>query len=546
MKSQSDIHKLNDIFSENQKNPFLWSNFVTVADEIESLFLYGPSVTAILGEFGIGKTRMLDYLQDGSEQVQIVRIDGNPLLSIEQVLASILQQIEQYDTTFEVEEVAKKLQQTATTNPVVILIDDAHHLSLEVTKALLMLIGKVDLTPEYPIRLIGCYENKFSDKLMLEQTGIIADNALYKLSLNGFSESELKGFIGHQLNLSETEVEERFSEKKLEKLWAACSGNSRKLLDALYLVETQVEEKKSEQTVPEQAGSKQTLYFRVALAILGVGLLLIAFWGSWKPSQTKEPAVITTEADSELIEVIKGAESEKKTSEDAEVATEISQAENTELTPGTQTQMPATEINLENLTSQVKGEPDNKVIEKEVIANDLNGVLIENTAKSNSGQEEVIPITEQDVNNISEASEEPTVVDKIEKEVLEIVGAETENAINNKEQSNKEDTTIQIFQLTEGEKWLMERDPNHYTIQLLGLSNEAEMKQFIEKLAINDSVYYFQTQLNSKPLFILVTGDYPDQSTAIAALKKLPAQLLKSKPWVKSLGIVQSQITRTE
>ncbi|MEM1244231.1 MAG: SPOR domain-containing protein, partial [Pseudomonadota bacterium] len=91
-------------------------------------------------------------------------------------------------------------------------------------------------------------------------------------------------------------------------------------------------------------------------------------------------------------------------------------------------------------------------------------------------------------------------------------------------------------------RYLLSRNKDHFTLQLIGLSKAAEMQRFIEKYKLKGKAHFFQTVLHGKPWFILVYGDFKTVKGALQAKAKMPADLQKYHPWIRKMRYVQSEI----
>lgn len=94
------------------------------------------------------------------------------------------------------------------------------------------------------------------------------------------------------------------------------------------------------------------------------------------------------------------------------------------------------------------------------------------------------------------------------------------------------------------EEWLMKQARYKYTLQFFGSHTEKNVIGFIENQPRNirkDFVYY-ETILNSKPWFVVVSGVYANRNEAVKAINKLPISLQKMEPWAHSFGGVQDDL----
>jgi len=94
------------------------------------------------------------------------------------------------------------------------------------------------------------------------------------------------------------------------------------------------------------------------------------------------------------------------------------------------------------------------------------------------------------------------------------------------------------------ERWFLDQANNHYTIQLIGLSYESSVKQFIAQNGLGSEARYFQTSLHGNPFFILLYGNYPNKEAAAHAIAGLPAGVRAHTPWERSFASVKRSINR--
>jgi septal ring-binding cell division protein DamX/type II secretory pathway predicted ATPase ExeA len=92
------------------------------------------------------------------------------------------------------------------------------------------------------------------------------------------------------------------------------------------------------------------------------------------------------------------------------------------------------------------------------------------------------------------------------------------------------------------EQRLLDMPTANYMLQLMGGLDEQRVRDFVKKYIAQLPLTYFETRLNGKPWFVVVTGSYPDKVTAVAAIQKLPAELQRQKPWARSVSSIQADI----
>lgn len=94
---------------------------------------------------------------------------------------------------------------------------------------------------------------------------------------------------------------------------------------------------------------------------------------------------------------------------------------------------------------------------------------------------------------------------------------------------NETNSTINT-QHVENTRTNLEND--HYTIQLSASSSAENLKKFVKQHKIVNYQIY-ETKRNNQPWFILIQGNYPSSNEAKKAIKSLPKELQKDKPWVR-------------
>ena len=78
---------------------------------------------------------------------------------------------------------------------------------------------------------------------------------------------------------------------------------------------------------------------------------------------------------------------------------------------------------------------------------------------------------------------------------------------------------------------------DHFTLQLVGSSNEENVKQFIMQYGLQTKAHYIHTNRGGKDWYVVVYGDYPSVHIAKKAISTLPdAVRHQFKPWIRNLN----------
>ncbi len=93
------------------------------------------------------------------------------------------------------------------------------------------------------------------------------------------------------------------------------------------------------------------------------------------------------------------------------------------------------------------------------------------------------------------------------------------------------------------EAWLANQPSSTVSIQLMGASSDEQLKDQLEMLSRQielDNLYVYRTRANSQPFLSVLYGSFADRSEAMRALQKLPADLQKNRPHLRTIaGVLQ-------
>jgi len=91
--------------------------------------------------------------------------------------------------------------------------------------------------------------------------------------------------------------------------------------------------------------------------------------------------------------------------------------------------------------------------------------------------------------------------------------------------------------------WLASQAPTTVSIQLMGASNDAQLKNDLEKLSSQlelDNIYVYRTKVNNLPFLSVLYGGFADRFAASLALEKLPVEIQKNRPQLRTIaGVLQ-------
>ncbi|MGD8956959.1 MAG: SPOR domain-containing protein [Chromatiaceae bacterium] len=93
-----------------------------------------------------------------------------------------------------------------------------------------------------------------------------------------------------------------------------------------------------------------------------------------------------------------------------------------------------------------------------------------------------------------------------------------------------------------GMQWLTSREPGHYTLQLVGARDRAAVERYARDQGIASPHAIFERELDGRPWYSLVAGDYPDRTAALAARARLPAGIDRAKVWARTFESIKKSL----
>ena len=93
------------------------------------------------------------------------------------------------------------------------------------------------------------------------------------------------------------------------------------------------------------------------------------------------------------------------------------------------------------------------------------------------------------------------------------------------------------------EAWILSQDPNHYTIQVIGLSTSEKLKALIDGHDNLAPFAIYVVQRGSSPIQVLIQGSYADVDAARSARDNFPREINSpDQVWIRQFGKIQELI----
>jgi septal ring-binding cell division protein DamX len=84
-------------------------------------------------------------------------------------------------------------------------------------------------------------------------------------------------------------------------------------------------------------------------------------------------------------------------------------------------------------------------------------------------------------------------------------------------------------------------DPNHYTMQVLALKKEKDVKEYIRNIDPRHPVWVNWKNSRGTRWYTVTVGDFKSKQDAYSALSSLPSRVKQSSPFVLTFGEMQSK-----
>ena len=92
------------------------------------------------------------------------------------------------------------------------------------------------------------------------------------------------------------------------------------------------------------------------------------------------------------------------------------------------------------------------------------------------------------------------------------------------------------------ENWVKQQRPDTYTLQLSSVTNENDILKFIHTNRLESEAAYIRVVIKDSTRYTAIYGVYNSHAEAEQAIKRLPANLQKDKPWVRNFGVLQKML----
>ncbi|MEM7401299.1 MAG: AAA family ATPase [Pseudomonadota bacterium] len=475
-------------FIDHARDPFL---FMDTQHEMSMNVLMDylsnqNSTLVLLGEVGVGKTTHLRMLlRKGYQNLNFCTLRAKPKTTFCDIEYKIkerwrLPQESDEDPSF----LDTDSEENLTTDEhireyieddkhPVLIVDDAHRLQNDVLDQLLKLKHHVGLRSKNSMGLVLAAETNIQTKLAeLEQTNPAATQ-IYQINVRAFDTAQCEDYLNYRLKQAGSTSQDIFSTEKISEIIKRSNGLPKHINKlARDELAKQCERGIAANTTPNNLQSSPSMRLGLILAgLIGLAVLLMALYKS--TNETIEP--IDLEISKPKLEQQNPQQSKPTSSQDS------------------------------NKTKQAKDKLEAKSVSKPYVAPLVLGPLQEDKPTENSNKD----------NN--EKAEEKLKLQTKEKPKTPEINKPTKNT---SQSSSKYSSN-----------WILQQDPNAYTVQIVASPNEQNLLSFIEQNALTKNTAYYQKSSSDKIWYVLVHGIYPSRDAALLGIEQLSDSLKKNTPY---------------
>ncbi len=465
-----------------------------ILDQLIHLCQFSHNLLVVVGDYGVGKTRMAQALIDALDDADdICFLEGQINSTYESLFGDLLEQFELQDENAFLQFAQKQSDQDGL---LVLIVDNAHHLTDEV---LLTLINNFGVNNETRIHLVMFAEPHLLDRL---ENFNVPEVILSDFFLEKFSLSEAVDYLNFRMEMADYLGPEIFSEAKVESWWRQAQGQ---LLMLHELAQDKLLASVSVSKPAAFARRSLPLPHIIAASVLGAGLLMWYLYLNKSPSVPAEQLV-------NPIPVSKiGNVSSAQTLSSLAVSSVASVAASDISTVAS-----AAEVRSATASSNAVSSEAALVKQSVVPLVQTNSMHGEATSK------------------LRQSSASSSVKKLADNQVAKSAAVEFSTSKN----------TTASEGLSEQEKAIMSWSESEYTLQLVGLSSEKSAREYIAAQPNKKDLVLFRGKRQGNDWFVVVTGRYPSSAKARQAAQLLPEGQRSASPWPREVKVIQGEIKR--
>ena len=469
-------------------------------DVLLHLTQYTNELLVVIGEQGMGKTMFLQqFINSAGEHWKICTVQGHKMMTEEQFLQRVylgfgIAHASIHKSTM-LANLKKRLDsQLEQALPVILLVDDAHLFSSKVLSLILELASIRNVTSGTSVRVILFSEPQI--KIILAQPELDEKHRLIvrKIDLPPLDESHTGDYLHHRLSQAGMATEQFLTQQTIRKIYKQSNGIPARIneaADKLLFETTPIIRRTSNVQAQKKMAGLKYIVIILLIGLMVAGYLLQDYFKG-APQDTSK-----TESSSQIVD-----------------------------RPDTKTITPLKLPEL-NVTKEIETKSEAQVNTAPPAHEPADPMQ---TLKEELASKTVQPST---------APTSPPAVEKIQDQQVKSSGVDASDQASTEKASETKLTDARL----KNAKWVMQQNPEHFTLQLVTGRQQATIDRFIAQHGLQpQALAYFYSIRNEKNWHNLIYGVYADRSTASAAIKQLPTELADVKPWIRQFRSIQAEI----
>lgn len=530
-----------DPFSHDYSFPlFTGAGRRQLLDQLLHLCQFSNSVLVVMGEDGVGKTRIAHAFMDSlSDQDQICFLSLRSGQSLEQILLSILQSfgIEGVDIP-STENLLASLEAFIAEEAVseddglaVVVLDNAQLLDDQSISVLTSLLNNFPQQNRLHLVLLGGSQLMPRLERLTPETLLIND-----FHLPPFGLLESVDYLNFRMEMADYLGPEIFTEALVEPWWRQSPGQ-------LNVLQGLAEEHLLESVTPKPASHKRPLpvvhIIALSFLIAMVGVVFLYMGDDEKPVPT--------------VPTLASSGTQSATTQSVAASLPAPVTDNPELSS---TETPVQPL-LQTLPQPLQPNQQAELRTASVAQAGTASVASEDLAK-----EEIVPLAQ--LPTAPPKKEVPVVLPQPMAEPATTSGAVPDVAVAQQDtpqvapqkvepevkiQPTPEPTkpVIKPTPAATGNASAQERNiltwkPSEFTIQLLGVSTEKAARDFVAAQTNKKDLLVFKSKRQGRNWFVVITGRFASSAQARQAITNLPAVQRDAGPWPRDIKTIQSEI----
>lgn len=469
-----------------------------ILEQLLHLCQFSHNLLVVTGDYGVGKTRMAQALIDALDDADdICFVEGQINSDINSLLAEVYEQFELSGELAFSEFCQKKSEQDGL---VVLIIDNAHHLSDDVISDLINLLQE---NVKSRLHLVLFAEPHLLSRL--EQVDA-PDLVLTDFSLEKFSLSDAVDYLNFRMEMADYLGPEVFTESKVESWWRQSQGQLLSLHE--HAQEKLLASVSSSRDVVRARSNQLVPHIVAASALMGVLLFGYFYWGHDSSPKSISPVPSPTPAVPQAVLPVQPAVKSESV---------VASVSSTSAAPVVNQSV--TSVPIQQNSATVKTEP---VIKQSVVplvqTNALDSKVLPKQSQLSASQ------SSKELKKLSVSSEPSRIAVAAKSKDVNIVSTKTAS------------------ELTDQEKAILSWGASEFTLQLVGLSSEKAAHDFIAAQPNKKDLLLFRSLRQGKDWFVVVTGRFPTSAKARQAVQNLPSAQSAASPWPREIKVIQQEI----